>query len=195
MDPTIQEVSMRRGVLLAAVLLVLSLPVLADTLAGVTLPETATVGNKTLVLNGMGVRTKFFVKVYAAGLYLEKKSADASAIIQADAAKRIVLQFIRSEVTREQMTEAFDEALKNNAPDKASALQAEIGQFLKALETMHEKEQLVVTYLPGTGTTVTVRGKDKLTIPGPAFGQLVFSMWLGPKPPNTDLKNGLLGKK
>jgi len=186
---------MRRGVLLAAALLALSLPVLADTLAGVTLPETVTVGNKTLVLNGMGVRTKFFVKVYAAGLYLEKKSADANAIIQADAAKRIVLQFIRSEVTREQMTEAFDEALKNNAPDKAAALQAEIGQFLKALETMREKEQMVVTYLPGTGTIVTVRGKDKLTIPGLAFGQLVFSMWLGPKPPNGDLKNGLLGKK
>jgi hypothetical protein len=191
----IQEVSMRRGVVLAAALLALSLPVLADTLAGVTLPETITVGNKTLVLNGMGLRTKFFVKVYAAGLYLEKKSADANAIIQADAAKRIVLQFIRSEVTREQMAEAFDEALKNNAPDKSGALQAEIGQFLKALETMHEKEQLVVTYLPGAGTTVTVRGKDKLTIPGPAFGQLVFSMWLGPKPPNADLKNGLLGKK
>lgn len=186
---------MRRGVLLAAALLALSVPALADTLAGVTLPETMTVGDKTLVLNGMGVRTKFFVKVYAAGLYLEKKSADANAIIQSDAAKRMVLQFIRSEVTREQMTEAFDEALKNNAPDKAASMQTEIGQFLKSLETMHEKEQLVVTYLPGTGTTITVRGKDKVTIPGAAFGQLVFSMWLGPKPPNGDLKNGLLGKK
>jgi hypothetical protein len=187
---------MRRGaLLLVAALLALSLPVRADTLANVTLPETVTVGNKTLVLNGMGIRSKFFVKVYVAGLYLEKKSADANAIIQADSAKRIVLQFVRSEVTREQMTEAFDEALKNNAPDKANALQAEIGQFLKALETMHEKEQMVVTYLPGTGTTVTVRGKDKLTIAGPAFGQLVFAMWLGPKPPNADLKSGLLGKK
>jgi hypothetical protein len=184
-----------RRVLLVAALLTLSLPVFADTLAGVTLPDTVTVGGKTLVLNGMGVRSKFFVKVYVAGLYLEKKSADANNIIQSDSAKRIVLQFIRSEVTREQMTEAFDEALKNNAPDKASGLQAEIGQFLKALETMREKEQMVVTYVPGGGTTVTVRGKDKLTIPGLPFGQLVFSMWLGPKPPNGDLKNGLLGKK
>jgi hypothetical protein len=184
-----------RRVLLAAALVALSLPAVADTLAGVTLPGTITVGNKTLVLNGMGVRSKFFVKVYVAGLYLEKKSADANAILQSDTAKRLVLQFVRSEVTREQMTEAFDEALKNNAPDKAGTMQAEIGQFLKALETMHEKEQMVVTYLPGTGTTVTVSGKDKLTIPGQAFGQLVLSMWLGPKPPNGDLKSGLLGKK
>jgi hypothetical protein len=185
---------MRRALLVAA-LLALAAPVLADTLANVTLPDTTTVSGRTLVLNGMGVRSKFFVKVYVAGLYLEKKSADANAIIQADAAKRIVLQFVRSEVTREQMTEAFDEALKANGPDKAGVLKNEIGQFLKALETMREKEQLVVTYVPGTGTTVSVRGADKVTIPGLPFGQLVFSMWLGPKPPNGDLKNGLLGKK
>ncbi len=184
-----------RRTLLAAALLALSASALAATLAGVTLPDTATVDNKTLVLNGMGVRTKFFVKVYVAGLYLEKKSQDAPAIVQADSTKRIVLQFVRSEVTREQMVEAFDESLKANAPDKAASLKAEIGQFLGALETLREKQQLVVTYLPGTGTIVTVAGKDKVTIPGLPFGQLVFAMWLGPKPPNGDLKNGLLGKK
>lgn len=185
---------MRKAVLVGW-LLAFSLPVVAATLANVTLPDTITLGSKTLVLNGMGVRSKFFVKVYVAGLYLEKKSADAQAVIAADAAKQIVLQFVRSEVTREQMVEAFDESLKANAPDKAGTLQREIGQFLQALETMHEKEQLVVTYLPGTGTTVSVRGKEKVTIPGLPFGQLVFSMWLGPKPPNGDLKSGLLGKK
>lgn len=185
---------MRRAFLVAC-LLALALPAVAATLANVTLPDTITVGSKTLVLNGMGVRTKFFVKVYVAGLYLEKKTSDPAAILQQDAARRIVLQFIRSEVTREQMREAFDEALKANAPDKASALQAEIKQFLGALETMNEKEQMAVTYLPGVGTTVTLRGKDKVTIPGQPFGEVVFSMWLGPKPPNGDLKNGLLGKK
>lgn len=184
-----------RRIVLVACLLALSVPVVAATLANVTMPDTITVGNKTLVLNGMGVRSKFFVKVYVAGLYLEKKSGDANAVIQDESAKRIVLQFVRSEVTKEQMTEAFDEALKANAPEKAGALQSEIGQFLKALETMQEKQQMAITYLPGAGTTVTVRGKDKITIPGQAFGQLVFSMWLGPKPPNSDLKSGLLGKK
>lgn len=184
-----------RRVVLAACLVALALPAWAGTLANVTLPDTITVGNRTLVLNGMGVRSKFFVKVYVAGLYLEKKSTDANAIVQSDAAKRMVLQFIRSEVTKEQMREAFDEALQANAPGQAGTMRAEIEQFLGALETMREKEQLVITYQPGTGTTVTVRGKDKVTIPGTAFGQLVFSMWLGPKPPNGDLKKGLLAGK
>jgi hypothetical protein len=188
------EVPMRRA-LLAAGLLFVALPAFAATLAGVTLPDTITVGTRTLVLNGMGLRTKLFVKVYAAGLYLEKKSGDAEAVIQQDAAKRIVLEFIRGEVTREQMQEAFDDALKANVPDRGASLQRETARFLSALETMHQKEQMAITYVPGVGTTVTVRGKDKLTIPGLPFAQIVFSMWLGPRPPNGDLKAGLLGKK
>jgi hypothetical protein len=66
----------------------------AASLAGVTLPDTAQVGGTTLVLNGLGLRTKFVVKVYVAGLYLDKKSADADAIIKADAPKQIVMPLL-----------------------------------------------------------------------------------------------------
>ena len=66
----------------------------AATLAGVTLPDTVQVGSTMLVLNGMGIRTKYMVKVYVAGLYLEQKSSDPGAIIKADAPKRIVMQFV-----------------------------------------------------------------------------------------------------
>jgi hypothetical protein len=41
---------------------------LASSLAGVTLPDTVQAGGSTLVLNGLGVRTKIGVKVYIAGL-------------------------------------------------------------------------------------------------------------------------------
>jgi hypothetical protein len=53
---------------------------------------------------------------------------------------------------------------------------------------------MVFTYVPGTGTTYTLNGKEKLTITGPAFGPVIFSVWLGPKPPNADLKKGMLGQ-
>jgi hypothetical protein len=54
---------------------------------------------------------------------------------------------------------------------------------------------MIFTYVPGTGTTFSVNGADKVTVAGPAFGQLLFSVWLGPKPPNADLKKGILGTK
>jgi hypothetical protein len=56
-------------------------PLLAATLAGVTMPDTITVGDRTLVLNGTGVRSKP-VKVWEG--CTEHKSGDAKAIIQAD---------------------------------------------------------------------------------------------------------------
>lgn len=183
---------MRKTVLALASVCALSVPVAAATLANVTLPETITVGDRTLVLNGMGLRTKLFVKVYVGGLYLERKSGDAAAIVQADAAKRVVLHFVYGEVTREQMTESFSEGFKANAP---GAVRSQIDQFLAGLETMKKGEQLVATYVPGSGTTLTIGGKDKLTIAGLPFAQALFSVWLGPKPPTSDLKTGMLGKK
>jgi hypothetical protein len=53
---------------------------------------------------------------------------------------------------------------------------------------------MVFTYVPGTGTTFAINGKEKRTIAGPAFGPVLFSVWLGAKPPNADLKKGMLGR-
>ena len=64
---------MRKGVIFVAVFVVVvfvlgsMLSLQASTLAGITMPETVQVGSTPLVLNGMGLRTKFMVKVYVAG--------------------------------------------------------------------------------------------------------------------------------
>ena len=187
---------MRKTVLLLAVFLFVAASTLnlqASSLAGVTLPDTAQVGGKTLVLNGLGLRTKFMVKVYVAGLYLEQKSSDPDAIIKADAPKQIVMKFVHS-ASKSQMADAFDESFSNNTPDAKKTMKADIDRLLAALEPVKEGDQMVFTYVPGTGTTLTINGKDKLTIAGPAFGPVLFSVWLGPKPPNANLKKGILGQ-
>ena len=165
----------------------------AASLAGVTLPDTAQVAGTTLVLNGLGLRKKFVVKVYVAGLYLEQKSSDPDAIIKADATKRIVMQFVHG-VSKDQMANAFDESFNNNAPDAEKTMKADIDRLLGALEPVKEGDQMVFTYVPGTGTTLAINGKDKLTIAAPAFGPVLFSVWLGPKPPNADMKKEILGQ-
>jgi len=165
----------------------------AGTLAGVTLPDTAQVGSTTLVLNGLGLRKKFVVKVYVAGLYLEQKSSDPGAIIKADAPKRIIMHFLHS-ASKNQMVDAFEESFRNNAPDASQTLKGDIDQFLSTLEPVNDGDQMVLTCVPGKGTTLTINGKEKITIATPAFGQVLFAVWLGPKPPNTDLKKGMLGQ-
>lgn len=186
---------MRNSVVTLLVLLLVvtsALEVRGATLAGVTLPDTTQVGSTTLVLNGLGVRKKFVVKVYVAGLYLQQKSSDANAILKADAPKRIVLHFVH-DVSKSQLADGFAEAIEKNAPEGNKTMKPEIDRFLGAMEDMKEGEELSFTYLPGTGTVIAIRGKDKLTIPGSAFGPVLFSVWLGPKPPNADLKKGMLG--
>lgn len=180
---------------LAPLVLVITLTsqLFAGTLAGVTLPDTVQAGDKTLVLNGLGLRKKYMVKVYVAGLYLEQKSSDPSAILKPDVPKRVVMHFVRS-VSKNQIVDAFNESFEDNSPDAKQTMKSEIDQFLSAFEPVKDGDEILLTYIPGTGTTVAIGGKDKVTIAAPAFSSVLFSVWLGPKPPSQDLKAGLLGR-
>jgi hypothetical protein len=92
------------------------------------------------------------------------------------------------------MADAFNDSFKDNSPDAVKTMKADIDRLLDALEPVKPGDEMVFTYVPGTGTTFAINGKEKLTITGPAFGPVLFSVWLGPKPPNADLKKGMLGK-
>ncbi len=187
---------MRKTVLSLAVVMFVALSMLnlhAASLAGVTLPDTAQVGNTKLVLNGLGLRTDFMVKVYVAGLYLEQKSSDPDAIIKANAPNRIVMQFLHG-ASKSQMTNAFKESFNDNTPDAMKTMQPDIDRLFGALDAVKPGDQMIFTYVPGTGTTFAINGQDKLTIAGSAFNPVILSVWLGPKPPTANVKKGMLGK-
>lgn len=185
---------MRKLACALLLLLFASMPDLrAASLAGVTLPDSTQAGGKTLALNGLGLRTKFMVKVYVAGLYLEQKSPDANAILKSDGPKRLVMHFVR-DVSKKQMTDAFEESFADNSPDAVKTMKGDIDRLLGAVDDVKKDQEMTFTYVSGTGTTMTLAGKDRVTIAGPAFARVIFSVWLGPKPPNGDLKKGLLGQ-
>ncbi len=187
---------MRKTALSLAVVMFVALSMLdlqAASLAGVTLPDTQQVGNTKLVLNGLGLRTEFMVKVYVAGLYLEQKSSDPGAIIKADAPNRIVMQFLHG-ASKSQMTNAFKESFNDNTPDAMKTMQSDIDRLFGALDAVKPGDQMIFTYVPGTGTTFAINGQDKLTISGSAFNPVILSVWLGPKPPTASVKKGMLGK-
>lgn len=172
-------------------LLLASVPALAKTKAGVTMPDTVQVDGKTLQLNGLGVReaTVMNVDVYVAGLYLEKPSKNPQEVITSDQAKRLVLFFVR-DVDREDMVNAWNEGFQKN---KAKGLDAELKKLNAMMTGMKEGQRLSLTYIPGTGTQVAVDGKPQGTIEGADFARVVFSIFVGPMPPNPGLKQGLLG--
>lgn len=165
----------------------------AATFAGVTLPDTIQAGSTTLQLNGLGLRTKFMVKVYVAGLYLPHKSSDITAILQPDTPKRVVMHFVRG-VSKNQLVDGFSESFHNNTPDAEKKLKAEIERLFAALEPVNDGDEITFSYLPGKGISLLKNQNEKLTISGSAFSEMLFSVWLGPKPPNAALKKGLLGQ-
>jgi hypothetical protein len=167
----------------------------AAELAGVTLPDQATAGGKTLILNGLGLReaTALQVDVYVAGLYLEAKSSDGTAIAASSGTKQLVMKFVRS-VGREKLAEAWTEGFQKNAGDKAASLATSLDTLNGAMSDVKKGDVIAMTYAPGTGTTITVKGKDAAVIPGEDFQRVLFSIWLGASPPNVSLREGLLGR-
>lgn len=184
-----------RGVWIAILASALVLPGLAASaaeLAGVTLDDGAEVGGKPLVLNGLGLRRKFGFKVYVGGLYLESKTADADAVLAADAPRRMVMHFVRH-VSQRQLCDGWDEGLEANTPAATEAVKKEFETLCEYMEDVVKGERLVFDYVPGTGTSVEVKGSPKGTVEGKGFADALLGCWLGPEPPSGDFKEGLLG--
>jgi hypothetical protein len=191
---------MKRQKLLSVVLTLVAASVAASVaameLAGVTLPDTVTVSGTTLKLNGMGVRTKTFlkVKVYVAGLYLLTPSHDAAAIIAAEEPKQVVMHFLYKEVEKDKLTEAWREGFEKNSAAGLPALKARLDEFCALWPDMKSGERAMITYLPSTGTTLEINGKEASVIPGDDFARALFAVWLGDKPADAGLKAGMLGR-
>ena len=178
-------------VLVVSALSPLGTAALAGELSGVTLPDTFRAGEKTLKLNGLGLRKKAMFKVYVSGLYLESPSKDANAILASDQAKVVRMHFLR-DLTKAQLVEAFQEGFDANAKDKP-AQKAAFDKMLALVPDVKEGSTLTFAYLPGKGTTLSAGTKELGVFEGKGFADAVFSIWLGPKPPSEDLKKGMLG--
>jgi hypothetical protein len=164
----------------------------ARELVGVTMPETISVGEKTLKLNGLGLRKKAFFKVYVGGLYLEAPSQNPAAILASDQAKAVRMTFLR-DVSKSQLKDAFVDGFEANAKEKAAAQKAAIEKLYSLIPDMKETQTLSFFYLPGKGTTISLGDNALGLIEGREFAEALFALWLGPKPPSEDLKKGMLG--
>src|SRR6185503_14704560 len=149
----------------AALSLLLAVPAGAATLSGVTLPDKAEVKGHTLVLNGMGLRKKFVIKVYVGGLYLPQKEKSPAKVLGADVPRRMVLHFIY-DVSKDQMCDAWEEGLEANTPNASAEVKKGFNTLCTWMDGVGEGQKLVLTYLPGEGTRVEVGGKAKGTLPG-----------------------------
>lgn len=181
--------------LIAAFVLLLSPAItLAKEVAGVNLPETVTLGAQTLVLNGAGIRSKFFIKVYAGALYLPARTRDAEAALRHTGPVAMRMHFLHSEVMQEKLVNAWNEGFAANLDAAArERLKPRIERFNGLFRTVRRGEVIRLDYLPGSGTTVSINNETRGVIEGEDFMQAWLGIWLGKEPADAGLKKGLLG--
>ncbi|MFP4309943.1 MAG: chalcone isomerase family protein [Desulfococcaceae bacterium] len=170
-------------------------PAAALEIGGVALPDTLTAGTEELTLNGAGLRKKFFVKVYAGGLYLTEPSVNADAVVAADAPMAIRLHFIYDGVSSEKLVAAWKEGFAAATDGNTAPIQPGIDKFngffnreAKAGDTFD------ILYTPEQGVRVYRGDRLQGVISGLDFKRALFAIWLGAEPADEDLKEGMLGQ-
>jgi len=186
-----QRTAMLSGFL---VLAVLGTAAQAKECRGIAFPEHLQVSGNDLALNGLGMRKATFLKVnvYVGALYVARPSHDPLPLIDPGSPAELILHFVRN-VGVGDLRDAWKEGFEKVAKDQLPALGARIATLNSWMSSMETGQRLTFTRLPGAGIQVDVNGVVKGTIPGDDFARALLTIWLGPNPPNPELKSGLLG--
>jgi hypothetical protein len=186
-----------RFLLLSLLLGQLSLPVYAREVAGVTLDEEIILSdNSKLGINGAGIRSKFFFKIYVGALYVSQPVLNSTQQVLSDPkAKRMFMHFLYDEVSKEKLNSGWQDGFENNLDEKAYAkLEPRLETFKSYFQAVQKGDVIELDYLPGQGTKITLNTVEKGLIPGKDFHQALMKVWLGEEPADWSLKDALLGQ-
>lgn len=164
--------------------------------AGIKYEDTLPVAGKDLVLNGAGVRTKFIIKVYAAGLYLQAKEHTTEGVMKAAGPRRIRLVMLR-DISSDDFGSAFMTGLNNNVSneDKSKIIGqiSKYGEMFAQIDSLKKGDTLDTDWLPGIGAQSSLNGKKiGSVLPDILFYNSILKIWLGDKPVDSSLKVKLL---
>jgi hypothetical protein len=170
----------------------------AVTVSGVKFDETTDIRGTKAQLNGAGIRYKAIFKVYAAGLYLPKKSGTPEEALAVSGAKRISITMLR-EIDTGELGKLFTRGVEDNM-DKAAFSKIipgviRMSQIFSDFKKLNAGDNFMIDWVPGTGTVITVKGVAQgEPFKEPEFFNALLRIWLGPNPADWKLKDALLGQ-
>jgi long-chain acyl-CoA synthetase len=183
----------RQAALIAA--LVAAPGIHAAEVAGVRIDESIRVAGSELVLNGAGLRSKLFIKLYVGALYVPQKTTAPSLLIESSAPRRMSLRLLR-DIGSDTLHAALEEGLQNNSsPSELEAIKVQAEQFanlMKGIGKVKEGDTVAIDFTP-EGVAVGLNGEMRGKVAGAAFARALLKVWLGDKPADVALKKALLG--
>lgn len=162
-------------------------------IGSITYDPQANVNGEQLLLNGTGLRTKIFFKVYTAGLYL-KRNTEAMA---QNSAARVRLGLLR-DVSCASFIDSLNDGIKANLqPAKEKAISAELEalrSLMRSIGDVKTGDIIDFDYSPDMGTTVHLNDKPvgEPIGGGRALYNAVLAIWLGDNAIDDGLKKKLL---
>lgn len=170
-------------------------PAAAKEIGGVPVPQTVTVDDVELTLNGAGIRKRFFVKVYVGALYLRDRQTSVDAVLAAAPPKSMRLHVLYDEIAAAKLVEAWNDGFaKSIDASERPALEPRIGRF-NSLFTAVRKGDIIRLDFIGDTTEVWINHERRGAVAGPDFQRALLLIWLGPTPIDTGLKEALLQEK
>ncbi|MGI2103738.1 chalcone isomerase family protein [Shewanella frigidimarina] len=174
----------------------LMMPMLAQAsmIADVDVAEQMTVVEQPLILNGAGVRSKFFMDLYVGSLYLPTKAhtledvlAQPIAVIQLT----ITSGMITSNKMRDAITDGFEAATDNDT----HSITKDIEHFTQLFaDEIVEGDQFTFVTQKGKGVSSIKNGIAQGDIAGEAFRQALLKIWLGEEPAQQSLRQAMLAQ-
>ena len=168
------------------------------TIKGIEIPEQITQAGlqQNLILNGAGIRSKFFISVYIGALYLPKKQDSLTPIVEAKDPRRVMMYCLYHEVSKEKLVDAWNEGFRANTSEQIfSQIHERLAEFNKLFPAMHKGDIVYLDYIPDKGTRLTFNDNVLGEIPGEDFNIALLKVWLGEHPADSDLKAAMLGKE
>jgi len=183
-----------RSILYISLLLTPLLAQAGTNIAGIELADSYQIGQQSLLLNGAGIRSKLFVKVYVGALYVGKTSNSPAAILAAPGAKSMQMTMLYKEVEAEKITQGWNDGFKTNLTDiELKSLEDRLKKFNALFPTLRKADIVRMDYSPDTGTRLSINDKQLGRIDGADFFSALLKVWIGEHPADKNLKKGLLG--
>jgi hypothetical protein len=176
---------------LILLLLLLCGPGRAAERAGVTMPDTIQLGEASLVLNGIGLRERFFLDQLVVGLYLPSRTSTSTAALDPSLPKSLRLHVVCKELPVDELKALLE---RGRDPQRDAELDPHFQRFEGWLLGLRKGDVLTLDYQPEVGTELGVNGSSRGLIEGPAFMQALWRSMLGPDPVSRSLKEQLLGE-
>jgi hypothetical protein len=98
------------------------------------------------------------------------------------------------DVSAKQMADAFQEGFDKNCVAGCAELKPDISKLQGLMKDLKKGDSMAFHFL-ANNVEVLTRGQKAGSIGDKAFSHQLIRCWIGKNPPNTGLKEGLLGSK